>query len=242
VASYPALRLKEDYLAMTLLAFGEFLTAIGYYGTREIVGGTLGVSVIDPFGWVGGDLRLPVATMTLAAVAFFVALYVRLVSRSPLGRALRAMRDQEVAAEVLGKDTVALRRNVLMVSSAIAAIGGSLWALNAGGVTPKDYDRATWTFLPWVMVILGGAGNELGVLIGTAVYVSARMLIDQYKGLLEPVLPFSVIWLDRLLMGIVLILILLARPQGILPEKPVYPLGKAKVRRIVEAVRAKARS
>jgi len=241
VASYPALRLKEDYLAMTLLAFGEFLTAIGYY-TRDIVGGTLGVSLIDPFGWVGGELRYLTATIIIAVVAFFVVLYVRLVSRSPLGRALRAMRDQEVAAEVLGKDTVALRRNVLMVSSAIAAIGGSLWALYAGGVIATAYDRATWTFLPWVMVILGGAGNELGVLIGTAVYVSARMLIDQYKGLLEPVLPFSVIWLDRLLMGIVLILILIARPQGILPEKPVYPLGKAKVRRIVEAVRAKARS
>jgi branched-chain amino acid transport system permease protein len=241
VASYPALRLKEDYLAMTLLAFGEFLTAIGYY-TRDIVGGTLGVSVVDPFGWVGGEFRYLTATLIIAVVAGFVVLYVRLVSRSPLGRALRAMRDQEVAAEVLGKDTVALRRNVLMVSSAIAAIGGSLWAFYAGGVIATAYDRATWTFLPWVMVILGGAGNEVGVLLGTAVYVTARMLIDQYKGLLEPVLPFSVIWLDRLLMGIVLILILIARPQGILPEKPVYPLGRMKVRRIVEAVKSKARS
>ncbi len=241
VASYPALRLKEDYLAMTLLAFGEFLTAIGYY-TRDIVGGTLGVSVVDPFGWVGGGLRFLTATLVIAVVAAFVVFYVRLVSRSPLGRALRAMRDQETAAEVLGKDTVALRRNVLMVSSAIAAIGGSLWAFYAGGVIATAYDRATWTFLPWVMVILGGAGNEMGVLLGTAVYVTARMLIDQYKGLLEPVLPFSVIWLDRLMMGIVLILILIARPQGILPERPVYPLGRTKVKRIVEAVRSKARS
>ncbi|MEM0451323.1 MAG: branched-chain amino acid ABC transporter permease [Nitrososphaerota archaeon] len=241
VASYPALRLKEDYLAMTLLAFGEFLTAIGYY-SRDIVGGTLGVSVVDPFGWVGGELRFLAATLIIAAVAGLIVLYVRLVSRSPLGRALRAMRDQEVAAEVLGKDTVALRRNVLMVSSAIAAIGGSLWAFYAGGVIATAYDRVTWTFLPWVMVILGGAGNEIGVLLGTSVYVTARMLIDQYKGLLEPVLPFSVVWLDRLLMGVVLILILLARPQGILPERPVYPLGRARIRKIVEAMRSRSSS
>jgi branched-chain amino acid transport system permease protein len=236
IASYPALRLREDYLAMTLLAFGEFLTAFGYYGQREIVGGTLGVSTIDPFGW-GGDHRTLTATLFITLVAALVAVYVFLISKSPLGRVLRAMRDQEVAADVLGKDIVVLRRNVLMVSSAIASVAGALWAFYAGGIIATSYDRVSWTFLPWVMVILGGAGNELGILFGTGIYWAARKLVDQYKGLLEPVLPFSVVWLDRLVFGILLIVILILRPQGVLPEKPRYPLGKHRVAKLVETLK-----
>jgi branched-chain amino acid transport system permease protein len=235
IASYPALRLREDYLAMTLLAFGEFLTAIGYY-QREIVGGTLGVSTIDPFGWAGG-YRFLTATLFITLMAALVAVYVFFISKSPLGRVLRAMRDQEVAADVLGKDIVALRRNVLMVSSALASVAGALWAFYAGGIIATSYDRVSWTFLPWVMVILGGAGNDLGILLGTGIYWAARKLVDQYKGLLEPILPFSVIWLDRLVFGILLIAILILRPQGVLPEKPIYPLGKNRVDKIIENLR-----
>ncbi|MCS7117887.1 MAG: branched-chain amino acid ABC transporter permease [Thaumarchaeota archaeon] len=238
VASYPALRLREDYLAMTLLAFGEFLTAIGYYN-REIIGGTLGIQVIDPFSWVGGGARFAVATLTIVLVAVLVALYVRSVGRSPFGRVLRAMRDQELAAEVLGKDTVSYKRTVLMISSAIAAIAGALWAFYSGGIIATAFDRVTWTFLPWVMVVLGGAGNYLGVALGTGVYWSARKLIDQYKFVIEPVLPFSIIWFDRLAFGVLLIVLLIVRPRGLIPEKPTYALKKSTVRRIVESLKTK---
>ncbi|MEN3047318.1 MAG: branched-chain amino acid ABC transporter permease [Candidatus Caldarchaeales archaeon] len=238
VASYPALRLREDYLAMTLLAFGEFLTAVGYYN-REIIGGTLGIQVIDPFSWAGAGMRFTVATLAIVLVAVLVALYVRGVGRSPFGRVLRAMRDQELAAEVLGKDTVYYKRTLLMISSAISAVAGALWAFYSGGIIATAFDRVTWTFLPWVMVILGGAGNYLGVALGTGVYWSARKLIDQYKMALEPVLPFSVIWFDRLAFGVLLIVLLIVRPKGLIPERPTYALKKSTIRRIIESVKAK---
>jgi len=86
------------------------------------------------------------------------------------------------------------------------------------------------------MVIIGGAGNNKGVLLGTAIFVTSRRLIDTYRFVLEPFVPFSIIWLDRLLLGIILIAILILRPEGILPEKPVLALGKKKVKEILSRV------
>ncbi|MDW8084394.1 MAG: branched-chain amino acid ABC transporter permease [Candidatus Caldarchaeum sp.] len=232
VSSYPAIRLREDYLAMTLLAMGEFMWTIGYY-TRDLVGGTLGVSVVDPYGWAGVRERFLMATLVLVGTAFLAFVYMGMVARSPLGRLLRAVRDQELAAEALGKDTVKIKRNVLMVSAALAAVAGALWAFYSGGIIAVGYDRVTWTFWPWVMVIVGGSGNTLGVLLGTGLFVSARKFIDYYKFALEPYLPFSVVWLDRLLLGVVLLAILLIRPGGAIPEKPTLTLARDKIIRIL---------
>ncbi len=240
VASYPAIRLREDYLAMTLLAMAEVVNVVGY-NYPEIAGGTLGVAVPDPYAWVGGGRRFLVATIALAIMAVMAYVYMRRVSSSPFGRVMKAVRDGEVAAEALGKDVVKIRQKVLVVSSAVAATGGALWAFYAGGVIATAYDRVTWTFWPWVMVIMGGAANNLGVVLGTGIFVASRKLIDFYKFSLEPVLPFSVVWVDRLALGIVLIIMLIARPQGILAEKPSMTLKKEKILSIISRAKEKAR-
>jgi len=234
IASYPAIRLREDYLAMTLLAMGEFIWSIGYYDPT-LVGGTVGVFAPDPYGWLG-DARFYASTGAMLLVGAIFFFYMLQVSRSPMGRVMKAVRDQEMAAEVLGKDIVRTKQKILIVSSAMAAVAGALWAFNSQSVIASTYDRATWTFWPWVMVIIGGAGNNKGVLLGTAIFVTSRRLIDTYRFVLEPFVPFSIIWLDRLLLGIILIAILILRPEGILPEKPVLALGKKKVKEILSRV------
>jgi branched-chain amino acid transport system permease protein len=155
---------------------------------------------------------------------------------------MKAVRDGEIAAEALGKNVVRIRQEVLVISSALAAAGGALWAFYAGGVIATAYDRVTWTFWPWVMVIMGGPANNLGVVFGTGIFVASRKLIDYYKFSLEPILPFSVIWVDRLILGIVLILFLIARPQGILAEKSQMPLKKERVLEIKARVKDESKS
>ncbi len=236
LSSYPAIRLREDYLAMTLLAMAEVANVIGY-NYPEIAGGTLGVAIPDPYAWVGASSRFFLATFALGSVAIIAYLYLWRVSSSPFGRVMKAVRDGEIAAEAMGKDVVRIRQKVLVVSSAIAAAGGALWAFYTGGVIATAYDRVSWTFWPWVMVIMGGAGNNLGVLLGTGLFVTSRKLIDYYKFSLGSVLPFNVVWLDRLGLGIVLLIMLIVRPQGILAEKPRLPLSREKILAIMERVK-----
>ncbi|MCS6784479.1 MAG: branched-chain amino acid ABC transporter permease [Candidatus Caldarchaeum sp.] len=231
-ASYPAIRLREDYLAMTLLAMGEFLRQVGYLD-RTLVGGTLGVFAPDPYGWLGA-YRFYASALVILLVASLFFLYVRTVTFSPAGRVLKAVRDEELAAEVLGIDVIRVKQKVLVVSSMMAAVAGALWAFYSQSVIANTYDRFTWTFWPWVMVIIGGAGNHRGVLLGTVVFVVLRRTIDTYRYVLEPIIPFSLVWLDRLLFGIALILVLILRPQGILPDRPTPALGFEKARKIIE--------
>lgn len=235
ISSYPAIRLREDYLAITLLAMGEAMWTIGYY-TGPIVGGTLGVSMPDPFRWAGGH-RFLLAVMVLLLVASLTFVYSHMVDRSPMGRAMRAIREHELAAEVLGKNAVRIKQKILMISSVMASIAGALWAFYAGGVIAVGYDRVTWTFWPWVMVIVGGTGNNVGVLLGTVTFMSARKIIDFYKYALEPLLPFSVIWVDRLIFGVVLLLILILRSEGILGEKPRFTMDRKKLQEIANKYR-----
>lgn len=218
VAAYPAVRLREEYLAMTLLAMGEVVKIIGY-NYKPLIGGTLGVQVPDPLAAVPSGIRFPLMSVIILLFALAVFLYINRLVNSPLGRVLRAVRDSEAAAETLGKDIVRIRIKILVLSSAIGATAGSLHALYTGGVIALTYDRVVWTFWPWVMVLMGGMANNVGVLLGTLVFVTARQLITFYKGALAPYIPFDVVWLDYILLGVTLLLILMYRPDGIIPEK-----------------------
>ena len=219
LTSYPAIRLRGDYLAITLLAFGESIRIIGNNFT-PLVGGTLGVQVPDPLSFLPDEMRFPAATVGLVLIAIAVYAYSEKMIRSPLGRMLRAVRDNEVAAEALGKNTTQIRIKVIMVSAALAAIGGALYAFYVGGTIAFAYDRASWTFWPFLMILIGGLANNKGVLIGTLIFVVLRKFIIFFKDSLEGFVPFDVIWLDFLLLGIILLVVLLYRPQGIFVEKP----------------------
>jgi len=228
---YSFVKLRAEFLAMVLLAAAEVLLLIGY-NYPPLVGGTLGVSLPDPFIWAG-EYRFVAVTIFLLIMAVAVFLYVHKLMKSPLGRLLKAVRDDENAALAFGKDVTKIRMKAFVTSSAIASLGGALYAFYTGSVIAIAYNRVSWTFWPWVMVILGGAANNVGVVLGTFTFVAVRKLIIRYKYQLSPFLPFDVVWLDMLLLGIALLFILLYRPEGLIPEKPVRTLSLEKLMKYV---------
>lgn len=220
LASYPAVRLREDYLGMLLLASAQ-LFQIFLGGYEPLIGGSIGISVPDFFGWAGNgiEVRDVVVLGFVALFAVLVYVYVERVVRSPLGRTLRAVRDNETASRALGKRDATLRRNVIIVASAISAMAGALLAFYVGSVTPETWNRITWTFWIWVMLIVGGAGNNAGVALGAFAFTFLFKFTDQVKFYFQGYIPFDVNWLEYMMFAALLILILAYRPGGIIPEK-----------------------
>jgi len=231
VACYPAIRLREDYLAIILLAMGEAIGVIGL-NYPPIIGGTLGVAVPDPFVWAG-EIRYVVSLLFILGISLLVLFYLQRLITTPLGRMLRAIRDNENVAEALGKDVTRVRMRTIMISSIIAAVGGALYAFNTANVIAPTYNRVAWTFMPWVMLVLGGAANNIGVVVGASLFVTVERFIDFYKELLARFIPFDVIWLYYLLLGVGIILIQMHRPGGLIPEKPTPTLSGEKMEKMV---------
>jgi len=235
-ASYPAIHLREDYLGMLLLAAAQ-LFQIFLGGWTPFINGTQGIEVPDLFHWadVGVGVRDAVILVFLAAFAFLVYVYVERVARSPLGRTLRAVRDNEVAARALGKNDVVIRRDVIIVASAISGMAGALLTFYAGAVGAETWTRITWTFWIWVMVIMGGAANNGGVALGAFFFTLLFKVVDQVKFYFSGYIPFDVNWLEYMSFAALLILILAFRPGGILPEKSSLTLPWRTVAEIVQA-------
>ncbi len=237
ISIFPAIRLREDYLAMLLLGAAAFFQIV-LANYTPIINGVYGIGIPNFFAWAGQNGTLA-ATLLIASVALVVYIYAERMVRSPLGRTLRAMRDNEAASEALGKDTVAIRRNTLIIASVITGIAGALYTVYTGDTNPAIYDRVTWTFWPWLMVILGGAASNAGVAVGTFVFSFLLEYINATKYLLQNVLPFDVTWLEYLLFGSLLIAILMIRPQGILKEKSSATLNHSAISGIIGQVSEK---
>lgn len=235
IASYPAIRLREDYLSITLLAMGEAIQVIGY-NYRPIIGGTLGVQIPNMFLWVEdfGLKSSDILGIIIICISIIIFIFLERLVRTPLGRMLRAVRDNEDAAESLGKDVTRIKMKTIIVSSMIGAIAGALYAFRTVNVISSTYHRGTWTFWPWVMVVVGGAANNKGVLLGSFAWITTRRIIDFYKSALDPYLPFNIIWIQYLLLGVILILIQFYRPEGIIPEKPTFTINKEKLTRLTD--------
>lgn len=238
LASYPAIRLREDYLGMLLLAAGEFfrIFVTAYY---PITGGTQGLLVPDPLYWAISTqgLRDIVVLGVLAVVTAGVYLYSERVARSPLGRMMRAVRDNEVSSEAIGKNTVGVRRNILIIASALSGIAGVLFVLWSPSVSPYTFLRTEWTFYPFVIVILGGAANNLGVGVGTAVFVGITTTIDQARTCIISngiSLPVDINAIEPIAIGALLLIILLWRPKGLVKEKRSATISKSKLEAFFE--------
>ena len=219
ISSYPAIRLRGDYLAITLLAFGEIIRIVGM-NHEGLVGGTLGVAVPDMLSFVPNESRFLAFSLVLLGVAGVIFFMVHRFTGSPVGRLLRAARDDETALQHLGRNTTGIKTKTLMLAGCIGAIGGMLYAAYVEGVVAFGYNRLHWTFLPFVMVIVGGIANNRGVLVGTLIFVALRKLVVYYNDSFAGLLPFDIIWLDYLLLGGIMLVVLLFRPRGIIPEKP----------------------
>jgi len=243
LASLPMFRgLRLFYLGVTLLAIQIGFNTIAYYW-KPLIGGPLGVPVPDPFRWLTNYslLGIPSSSMRLIGVIIasgivllIVSYYCISVGKSPLGRLLKAVRDDEKGTETLGRDTRKLYVKVMAVSYAFTGMAGALFAYYGSYVVGLHFDKVGWTFWPVAMVILGGLADYKGTVIGTTAFITLRRLILFYKTELEFMLPFSPVWLEDLLLGVILILILIYRPRGLLPEKPEIPLSREEIEKIKE--------
>lgn len=223
LASYPAIRLKAIYLMMILIAMAEAIRIIGenYY---PLVGGTFWVHVPNVFAWMGKLQRILVPFVFLG-IALLVFLFVQLIVTSPFGRLIRAVRENEIVVECLGKDVVRAKIVVVVLGSVIASLSGVLYAFYSHAVMATAFQRSDWTFWPWLMMMLGGKGNNVGALIGVLIFTLIRRIIIIAKHDIQPFIHVEVIWLEMLMMSIALLLVMIFRPEGILPEKPTKVRG-----------------
>jgi len=248
LASFPAIRLREDYLGMFLLAAGEFFNIFSVAYT-PFLGGSFGSFAPNPIGDLGTDLGDPGLFVlgVMALFAFLIYIYSERVARAPLGRTLRAVRDNEIASEAVGKDNISLRRKTLLVGSALAGIAGVLYlavipVMTPGVTSEATFNRVTDTFIPFAIVILGGVANNRGVLFGTFVYLLIYNAFAQVTVFLSPSVSgaldmFGLNNIEYMLIGVVVILILLRRPQGLIPEKSSMTMAKSKLKGIADAVK-----
>jgi branched-chain amino acid transport system permease protein len=240
LASFPAIRLREDYLGMLLLAAGQFflIFVTAYY---PITGGTEGLLIPDPLAWTitSLGLRSVVVLAVLAVAVAGVYFYSEQVARSPLGRMMRAIRDNEVSSEAIGKNTVGVRRNILIIASAISGIAGVLYVFWLPAISPSTFTRTVWTFYPFVIVILGGAANNFGVAVGSAVFVGITTTIDQARTCILSngiILPVDINALEPIAIGVLLLVVLLWRPKGLWQEKPTHTMKKSSLQSILDKV------
>ena len=152
---------------------------------------------------------------------------------SPWGRMMRAIRDNEEAASAMGKNVVKQHLFIFILGSAIVGIAGAMMVTNDGLFTPGSYRPMRYTFVIWVMVIVGGTGNNFGAILGGFVvwflWVEAAPIALFFINLFTAHLPEtneikihlinSAPYFRFLLVGIGLLLIMRFRPQGIIPEK-----------------------
>lgn len=215
--SLPALRLRTDYLAIAILAFGEILRLI-VKSESWIAGGDWGTSVAPAISIAGASHH--VGVLVNIGLVYFCLLIcfviAQLLANSPYGRVVRAIREDEIAAEALGKDRAKYKAQILMIGSAMVGVAGGLYVQYLHYVLP-DMFVPMITFTVWIMVLLGGPGNNWGALLGAG-------LVELFKygtNLAKPILPLDPINLQYILFGVLIILVLFYRPQGLLKESPI---------------------
>jgi len=218
--SYVTLRLKQEwYLALVLLVGGEIVRIV-IRGMDDFICSHNGISgIAQPFAFIDEARSASILFMLLVLLLALLAyLYSERLIRSPFGRMLKALREDEAVTQGLGKPVLLARAQIMLIGSVIAAIAGVLFAVNLGFVNTNDY-VVTLTLDVWVMVVLGGLGNNRGALLGALLIT----VLDRVTAILAIQMNMSGITLEFnfvrfILFGFILLLVLRYRPQGLLPE------------------------
>ncbi|HUS79505.1 MAG TPA: branched-chain amino acid ABC transporter permease [Patescibacteria group bacterium] len=223
IIAVPAIRLRATYLMVTLITMAD-ASQIICRNTPWIGGGTLGMFVPNVFAFYPGDRTVIMAALTLfiGLVSFFIF---KTMLNSPYGRLMRSIRENEVTVGSVGKNVVAIRGNILMFSSGITATAGCLLAFYYSFFVDANYQRAYWTYWPWLMLMMGGPGNNAGTFLGTVLVTALRRIIIVYKWVFDRMLFFPISYFERLLLGTLLIVVMIVRPNGLIPEKLLYIPG-----------------
>ncbi len=236
----PTLRLRADYLAIATIGIAETIRLIlkneswltnGVWGLQQIpsplykqISGAAS-RVIDRYPglpvWaqnlVGRAYNWFYLFLVLAVLALLCFVVWRLV-HSPWGRVLRAIRSDEGAASMMGKNTFRFKFQALVFGAMIIGIGGSLYAHYARFISPASFRPLYGTFLVWVMLILGGSGNIKGAILGSFVVWGIWAGTDFLTGYF-PIDATQAAAVRIVIIAVLLEVILLWRPQGLLPRR-----------------------
>lgn len=257
VVGKTALGLRSDYLAIATLGIGEIIVAV-LRNEEWLARGVLNVNGI-PRPWpvpyetnlqqdpgflqqmasLGAD---PVTGSTLVVKLLYVLLFTavlalliwaaQLALNSPWGRMMRAIRDNEVAASAMGKNVTGRHLQIFILGSALLGLAGAMMISLDGQMTPSSYNPLRYTFLIWVMVIVGGSGNNWGSVLGGLVIwfvwikagewgpmLMGHLADGMAEGSLKAHLVESAPHMRLVIMGLILLLVLRFSPRGLLPER-----------------------
>ncbi|MFN3643653.1 MAG: branched-chain amino acid ABC transporter permease [Gemmobacter sp.] len=225
------LRLRHDYLAIA--TFGVAVAFESVTRNAEwLTGGAKGLRGFPrPLeAWVGDNFTYGLVFLGMV-MAVLIAVYAGLerLVQSPYGRALRAIREDETAARSLGKNPARLRLQSFVIGSMIMGASGGLYATFYAFVSPQDL-APILTFQIWAMLIVGGAGNNRGAILGAfaiwAAWTASGFALSRYAPQDMQLYTGSV---QYILIGLVIVGMLLWRPEGLLPER----IGAATTHRTV---------
>src|SRR5438105_5139622 len=214
-------RLRQDYQAMAMLVV-SLMAATVVEADTGFLNGNAGLSLIpNPFADMDPTLGRWAYVGVVAGACVVGWIVLRRLTTGPMGRTLRAMRDDEYAAGAIGKNVIGLRLMIQAVGGAFAGVSGALLAAFIGGWSPSAWAYAE-TLALLTAVIVGGMGNDRGVTVGTLVI--PILILQGVQFLPEiPKHPALAQDLGWIILGTLTIVFIFLRPQGVLPERrPMY--------------------
>lgn len=212
----PTMRLVGDYLAVVTMGLGEIARAV-FKNWIPVTRGPMGLPGIPHASILGFTFKtaeeyLVLALLCLGAV---FAISQRLL-HSPFGRVLKAIREDQRAAEALGKNTYRFKIWSFVIGSGMAGLAGSLFAHYITFIDPSSF--VMWlTFFIFLIIVLGGLGNNLGALAATVVFVAVREGL-RFVDLPEWLNPSA---LQQLVFGLLLVFVTVSKPEGLVPEQKI---------------------
>lgn len=238
ILGIPTLRLRADYLAIVTIAAAEIIRLlVRSVSLREYFGGSDGINnfaddfySLSPYGsglqagpidLSQNDLWVVTVGWTLVALS---CLLVWLLMRSPWGRVIKAIREDEEAVRSLGKNVYFYKIQALILGGVLGALGGFIFALGSQSVQPDNYSTDL-TFFAYAVLVLGGAGRVMGPVLGAVVFWFLLVFIDGalagavQSGTIDFIRTDQVGQVRYWILGLSLMLLMIYRPQGILGDK-----------------------
>ncbi|MGI9155587.1 MAG: branched-chain amino acid ABC transporter permease [Marmoricola sp.] len=236
ILGIPTLRLRADYLAIVTIAVAEVLRLVFgtsfrkyFHGKDGVSGFTTGFRSLNPFTYQGTKLTFSANDMWILVVGWFVVglicLLTWLLMRSPWGRVLKGIREDEDAVRSLGKNVYGYKMQALILGGVFGCVGGFIGALGAASVQADTFNL-DFTFIAFTMLILGGAGRVLGPVVGAIIFWGVLSFLGSILSDLAAN-PTVAQFMNQdqasnvrlILVGLVLMLLMIFRPQGIFGDR-----------------------
>lgn len=214
-----ALRLRDDYLAIVTLGFSEIirLVLVQEQWLTEGVRGIAGVPRLAP-SWVSPRFSELFLLGLLVTCIVGVVAFLRRLTQSPYGRTIQAIRDDETAVRVLGKEPARFKTQILMLGGAIAGLAGAFYAHYMSYIVPDQFVPLL-TFQIWMAIIIGGVARLSGAVTGAVVLVLLTESLRFLRGVIPGVSASDMGSVQLGVLGLLLILFMRWRPQGVFGRK-----------------------